>query len=58
MSHLQSQVREDGNPTPIVLNLAVAGDPTTATLGVEKREQIISTLPLILALVGNARVFI
>jgi len=37
-------VRQDGNPTPIVLNLAVAGDPTTATLGVEKREQIINTL--------------
>jgi hypothetical protein len=37
-------VRQDGNPTPIVLDLAVAGDPTTATLGVEKREQIIKTL--------------
>jgi hypothetical protein len=37
-------VRQDGNPTPVVLNLAVAGDPTTATLGVSKRQLIINTL--------------
>jgi hypothetical protein len=37
-------VRQDGNPSPLVLNLAVAGDPTTATLGVSKRQLIINTL--------------
>ena len=37
-------VRQDGNPTPQILNLAVAGDPTTATLGVSKRQDIINNL--------------
>ena len=37
-------VRQDGNPNPQILNLAVAGDPTTATLGVSKRQDIINNL--------------
>jgi hypothetical protein len=36
---------DDANLTnPMPLNLAVAGDPTTATLGVSKRERIIANL--------------
>lgn len=37
-------LREGGNPTPEVLNLSVAGDPVTATLGVTKRQRIIDNL--------------
>ena len=37
-------VKQDGNPPPFLLNLAVAGDPTTATLGVSKRQRIIDNL--------------
>src|SRR5215471_11427972 len=37
-------VQQDGNPNPQILNLAVAGDPTTATLGVSKRQDIINNL--------------
>ena len=37
-------VQQDGNPDPLILNLAVAGDPTTATPGVSKRQDIIDTL--------------
>src|SRR6516225_6450603 len=36
-------VQQDGI-NPLILNLAVAGDPTTATLGVSKRQRIIDTL--------------
>jgi len=37
-------IHQDGNPDPLILNLAVAGDPTTATLGVSKRQHIIDNL--------------
>jgi len=37
-------IHQDGNPPPFLLNLAVAGDPTTATLGVSKRQEIIDNL--------------
>jgi len=37
-------VQQGGTPNPLMLNLAVAGDPTTATLGVSKRQRIIDTL--------------
>ena len=37
-------LQEGGNPTPEILNLSVAGDPVTATLGVTKRQRIIDNL--------------
>lgn len=35
---------EDGTPSPEILNLSVAGDPVTATLGITKRQRIIDNL--------------
>jgi hypothetical protein len=37
-------IQADGNPSPEILNLAVAGDPVTATLGVTKRQRIVDNL--------------
>ena len=37
-------IQVDGNPSPEILNLAVAGDPVTATLGVTKRQRIVDNL--------------
>jgi hypothetical protein len=37
-------LRADGTPSPEILDLAVAGDPVTSTLGVTKRERIIANL--------------